>query len=140
MDLNSIYALLIATIPLFLSLIFTKRYNIIHGLVTFLFTTCVTVVAVSLLSNHIPAEVYAYLSGEASYLPYHTALFSKSYTLYSKGMNLVGLSNVLDATYSQYVFLGLFAVVFLVSHIISVMVRKHRVNTIKALRRQVKRY
>ena len=139
MDLNLIYALLIASLPVIFGLIFAKRYNIVHGFVTFLLTSYLLLLALSKLQNHIPVEITNILYGKDGY--FGLLMFYKGfYEVVAVSLNLAGLTNILVPPYGEYVILAPYAVLFIVSHIISAIIRRHHVNSIKALRRQVKRY
>jgi hypothetical protein len=139
MDLNLIYALLIASVPVIFALLFAKRYNIVHGFVTFLLTSYLLLLAVSKLQNHIPVEITNILYGKDGY--FGLLMFYKGfYEVAAVSLNLAGLTDLLVPPYGEYVILAPYVVLFIVSHIISAIIRRHRVNSIKALRRQVKRY
>lgn len=139
MDINLIYALLVVLIPVVVSLIFTKRYNILHGLATFLFTSYLLLFLLSLFNNRIPEDIAIYLYGKDGKFGFLT-LYNGFYFVIVYAFNEIGLGNYLKNEYVQYVVLGIYAVIFIISHIISVAIRRRRINGIKALRRQVKRY
>ena len=139
MDLNLIYALLIASLPVVFALIFTKRYNIVHGFVTFLLTSYLLLLALSNLQNHIPVEITNILYGKDGYFGF-LMFYMGFYYVATYAINVIGLADLLLTPYAHLIILIPYITLFIVSHAISVAIRKCRVNRIKALRRQVKRY
>lgn len=139
MDMNIVYALLIASAPVILSVLLAKRYNVVHGLITFLFTGYLLLFALSYLGKHLPADITKYLYGVEQKFAF-LSLYNGLYFVFGSVLNLIGLGKYLTGGYAEYVILGAYVLLFIISHIIAVGIRRHRINGIKALRRQVKRY
>lgn len=140
MDLNLIYALLIALIPVFFAVIFARRYNVIHGLISFVVFSFLLIFCLSAFEKNIPADILKYLVGgeETGYsLIAFNSLLNGVITHY---LSKAGLATVLAADYGKYVLLAIYLVVFILSQVIASVIRRHRVNGIKSLKRQVKRY
>ena len=140
MDMNLVYALLITAIPVVLTVIFSKRYNVFHGVISFVVFSYLLIFFLSVFAEKVPADIYKYLigaDGNPCLLTFYIALVNAAIF----GLNQLGLEAVLsNADYGQYVLLAVYVVVFVVSQIIASLIRKHRVNTIKNLKREIKRY
>ena len=134
MDINMIPAILIALIPVFLTIIASRLYNIIHGLITFVVMSfvlmfCLDVFGANiheLIRAHFPATCGLYITINELVL----AVFA----------GIPFITNILAQPYGPYVALGVVAVIFLISQIIACVIRKNRIERIKVLRRQIKRY
>ena len=136
MDINLIPAILIALIPVVLTIIVSRLYNVVHGLITFLVMGFILMFCLQadvfgggiheLIAQHFPKTCGIYYAIDELVL----ALFS----------GVPFITNLLAQNYGPYVALGVVVVVFVISQIIACAIRKARVERIKLLRRQVKRY
>ena len=136
MDINLIPAILIALIPVVLTIIASRLYNVVHGLITFLVTSFILMFCLQpdvfggsiheLIAKHLPQTCGLYYAINDLVL----ALFS----------GVAFISNLLAQSYGPYIALGVVVVIFVISQIIACAIRKARVERIKILRRQVKRY
>ena len=57
MDMNLIYAMLIALIPVVLAIIFTKIYNIVHGIISFLFFGAILMLCLHIFGDKMPVTM-----------------------------------------------------------------------------------
>ena len=147
MDLNFLIAILIALAPVVLTILVSRAYNIFHGLITFLVMGYVLLFCVDMFGASLAPEVLMYLGVSAvpsfsSFpLPYGTlGLYLAIHTAVLDYMNTAGLATLLADPNLKYYILGACAVVFLVSQLIAMRIRKKRVAKIKRLRRYLKRY
>ena len=131
MDMNLLYAILIALVPVIIAIVMSKVYNIIHGFISFVVTGHLLGFCLTVFGANLPAELLI--------------LTTETCLLYTKIDNLIvgllveaGLGVLGD--FAVYVVLAIFIVVFVVSQIISSVLRKKRVEKINSLKRQVKRY
>ena len=133
MDFNLLYAILIALVPVVVTIIFSKVYNIFHGLFTFLTFSFLLCFLFTHFGSSLPVELAAQLE-----LVLGTYVYINTFVLDS--LKLIGLESLLTASYGEYILLGIYVVIFIVSQIIASVLRKKRVEKIKGLKRSVKRY
>ena len=133
MDLNLLYAILIALIPVVLTIIFSRVYNIFHGLFSFLVFSFLICFLYANFSDKFNPELSAHL---AIVLGTYSSINAFVLDL----LKIAGLSSVFEADYGKYVILGIYVLVFIVSQIFASVIRKKRVEKIRGLRRQIKRY
>lgn len=142
MDMNLLIAILIALVPVVVSILFARRYNIFHGLIVFLTAGYVLLFAVELLVDHLSPEYLVYLgmAGEVADLPFGTlSLYQMINNVLTTLLDDAGLVELL-ADNLKYAVLAAYVVIFLVSQIIASKIRKARVAKIKRLRRYLRRY
>lgn len=134
MDINLLFAILIALVPVVLTIIFSRLFNVVHGLITFLVMQYVMMFCLGVFGANIPAAI-------TGHLPAVTGLYTTINDMILGLLNSVPfIANILAQSYGQYIVLGVFVLVFLISQIIACAIRKSRVEKIKILRRQLKRY
>ena len=139
MDLNLIYALLIALIPVVLTVIFSRRYNLFHGLISFVVFSFLLLFCLDAFSKNVPAEILGYLVGTETGLNL-VSLYSMMSNVIAHYLSKAGLSEVFAQTYGKYVLLAIYVGAFILSQVVASVIRRHRVNGIKSLKRQAKRY
>lgn len=139
MDMNLLWAMLITLAPVVLTVLFSRRYNFFHGLISFFVFSYLVLFFVSAFQTKLPAEIVAYLVGTGGSFGLLT-FYSSLYSLLGTGLSKLGLSSLVEANYWKYIALAIYVVIFVVSQIIASVIRSHRVNNIKNLKRQVKRY
>ena len=133
MDLNLLYAILIALVPVVVTIIFSKVYNVFHGLITFLVFSFLLCFLLTNFGDKLPAEITANLTIVAgTYAAFNSFILDC--------LKLVGLESILAADYGVYVVIGIYVLIFIISQIIASVLRKKRVEKIKGLKRQIKRY
>ena len=120
-------AILIALIPVVITIISSRLYNVIHGLITFLVMGYVLVFCLEVFGANLPAEVQ-------ELLPTTCGLYISITSTVQGWLSGVALFE------NPYIVLAVYVVVFVISQIIACAIRKARVERIKLLRRQVKRY
>ena len=133
MDLNFLYAILIALVPVVLTIIFSKVYNVFHGLFTFLVFSFLICFLFAQFGDKLSPELSGHL---ITTLGTYTCINSLVLDL----LGNVGLESVINADYGVYVVLGIYALIFIISQIIASILRKKRIEKIKGLKRQIKRY
>lgn len=133
MDINFLYAILIALVPVVLTIIFSKVYNVFHGLFTFLVFSFLICFLFTQFGDKLSPELSGHLITTLG-----TYVCINSLVLDLLGM--VGLESVISADYGVYVVLGIYVLIFIVSQIIASILRKKRVEKIKGLKRSIKRY
>ena len=57
MDMNLLYAILIALVPVVITIIVSRLYNIIHGLITFVVTGFLLMFCFEAFGSNIPAAI-----------------------------------------------------------------------------------
>lgn len=140
MDMNLLYAILVALVPVVLTIILSKVYNIFHGLITFLVSGFVLIFCIDAFAANMPAELLAYLlpAGEGSHCTCQLYYAINDFVYSALGQ--LGLADFLAADYAKYVLLAAFVLVFVISQVLSSVVRKKRVEKERNMRRQLKRY
>lgn len=134
MDINLLFAILIALAPVVITIIFSRLFNVVHGLITFVVMGYVLMFALDVFGANLPAAISEHLTTTC-------ALYASINGLLVGLLNSVGfIANILTQSYGPYIILGAFVLVFIISQIIACLIRKARVERIKLLRRQVKRY
>ncbi len=133
MDMNLLYAILIALVPVVITIIVSRLYNIVHGLITFIVTGFLLMFCLGVFGENLPAEIMAYIPGTCS-------LYTIISDLISGLLGKVGLAELLAQDYGKYILLAIYLVVFIISQIIASAIRKSRVEKINSLKRQLKRY
>ena len=140
MDMNLLYAILIALVPVVLTIILSKVYNIVHGLITFLVTGFLLYFCVEAFQANLPAEIVSYL------IPGQEGAFATCELYYAinsfvvSALTQVGLADFFAWEGAAYVVLGAYVLVFIISQIIACAIRKKRVEKEKSMKRQLKRY
>lgn len=133
MNMYLLYAILIALIPVVITIISSRLYNIIHGIITFIVMGFILTFCLQVFGANLPAELTAEL-------PAVLALYTGMQTVVVDGLSQIGLQEVLTADYGVYILLGVYVLIYIISQIIACAIRKARVEKIKSLKRQVKRY
>ena len=134
MNIYLLYAILIALIPVLLTIISSRLYNIVHGLITFLVMGYVLMFCLEVFGANLPAEIN-------EHLPTTCSLYTSINGLVLGLLNSVAfIANLLAQPYGPYITLGVYVLVFLISQIIACAIRKSRIERIRILRRQIKRY
>lgn len=133
MDTNLLFAILIALVPVLVTVIASRLYNVIHGVITFLFMGHLLMFCLTVFGGNLPAELLEATNGAC-------ALYVALDDLVVGLLNSVGLASLLEGTYGVYIVLAAYLVVFLISQIIAGALRKKRVERVKILRRQIRRY
>ena len=134
MDINLLLAILIALVPVVLTIIFSRLYNVVHGLITFLVMQYVLMFCLEVFGGNLPEAI-------TKNFPVVCGLYSSfnDFVLsLLKGVPFI--ANLLAQSFGPYIILGVYVLVFLISQIIACAIRKSRVEKIKFLRRQLKRY
>ena len=136
MDINLMFAVLIALIPVFLTIIFSRLYNIIHGFITFIVMSFVLMFCLQadVFGSSIQPQIAEHLTKACGV---YTAVNEFFLAVFA---NVPFISDLLSQNYGPYVALAAVAVVFIVSQIIACAIRKSRVEKIKSMKRQIKRY
>ncbi len=133
MDMNLLYAILIALVPVVITIIVSKLYNVVHGLITFLVTGFLLMFCLEAFGANIPVDIMSQTETTCS-------LYTIINGLINDLLGKVGLADLLAQDYGKYILLGCYLVVFIISQIIASALRKSRVEKINNLKRQVKRY
>ena len=134
MDMNLLFAILIALIPVVLTIISSRLYNVVHGLITFIVMQYVLMFCLQVFGANLPAAIN-------ECLPAVTGLYTQINDMVLGLLNSVPfIANLLAQSYGPYIVLGAYVLVFLISQIIACAIRKSRIEKIKILRRQLKRY
>ena len=140
MDMNLLYAILIALVPVVLTIILSRVYNIVHGLITFLFSGFLLYFCVEAFQANLPAEIVAYL------IPGQEGAFATCELYYAinsfivSALTEIGLADFFAWEGAAYVVLGVYALVFVISQVISGIILKQKIEKQKSLKRQLKRY
>ena len=146
MDMSLIYAILIALVPVVLAIIFTKVYNVIHGIVSFLFFGAILMLCLKIFGEQMP-ETMVYFEQFGGFYngvtnlccnPENGLVTFVAYTV----LNALGLGDIVlnNPDFVFYFYLVLVAIVFLVSQIIASCIFRKRARRRKNLQRQAKRY
>jgi membrane protein implicated in regulation of membrane protease activity len=140
MDMNLLYAILIALVPVVLTIILSKVYNIVHGLITFLVSGFVLFFCLEAFNANLPAEIVAYLipGKEGAFATCELYYAINSFVI--SALNQLGLADFLAWEGAAYCVLGAYVLVFIISQIVSSVVRKKRIEKEKKMKRQLKRY
>lgn len=133
MDMNLLYAILIALVPVVITIIVSRLYNIVHGLITFIVTGFLLMFCLEAFGGNLPAEIMGYI-------PTTCSLYTVICDLIADLLDKVGLASLLAQDYGKYILLAIYLVVFIISQIIASAIRKSRVEKINSLKRQLKRY
>ena len=133
MDMNLLYAILIALIPVVITIIMSKVYNVIHGLITFLVTGYLLIFCLSIFGGNLPTEISGYFIDTNS-------LYICINQFVIDALKVAGLGDLLKEPFGVYIVLAMFVVLYVISQVISSALRKKRVEKINSLKRQVKRY
>ena len=133
MDMNLLYAILIALVPVIITVIMSRVYNIVHGVITFLVTGHLLMFCLGMFGVNLPKEIMDY-----------TAITCSLYTaiggLVNELLGSLGLAELLAGDLGVYILLAVFVVIFVVSLIFASVFRKKSVEKVNSLKRQVKRY
>ena len=143
MDMNFLYAILIALAPVVLTIIISRAYNIVHGLITFLVFGYVLLFCLGEFGDKLPEQMQMYLglAGLEVPLPFGTlALYQMIHMAVLDLMGQIGLEKLLLNENLKYFILAGCAVIFIISQIIASKIRKSRVAKVRKLRRYLKRY
>lgn len=147
MDMNFIIAMVIALLPVILALVFTKIYNIVHGLVSYLFFGALLMLCLLIFGDSMPV-ISSYLvgyfnglfNGLATFLcqPTEGLITVLSYVMFG----WIGLGDIVvnNPQVAYYVYFILMALIFLGSQIISSCIFRKRRRMKKSLLKQAKRY
>lgn len=134
MDMDLLFAILIALIPVVLTVIFSRLYNVVHGIITFLVMGYILMFCLNMFGANLGEAIITHTNTTC-------ALYAAIDGLVMGLLNSVGfIANLLAQSYGPYIVLAVYVVIFLISQIIACAIRKHRVEKIRLLRRQVKRY
>ena len=146
MDMNLIYAMLIALIPVVLAIIFTKIYNIVHGIISFLFFGAILMLCLHIFGDKMPVtmtyfEVFGgFYTGLSGFLcnPSNGLVTFVAYGL----LGIFGLGDVVvnNPQVAFYFYLAIIGLIFLISQIISSRIFRRRASRRRELKRQAKRY
>lgn len=123
--LEDLLLCLIIFIPALLAIIASKTWNIVHGIVTFLFTSYIIV----LLGDF--GLIEKMVGASASFNSFSTdavmtgALWPVTY-ISSFITGIDGLSSVFDTVNPHYVMIAIYGVLFLLSQVVSQILRKKR--------------
>lgn len=131
MDMNLLYAILIALIPVVFTILISRLYNIIHGIISFFTASALLILCLTSFGESLPAEVLAGCALSCSFYDMINGFLVEVLAL----VGLNGLGNVLDA---GQLLLVILVVLFLVSQIISSVIRRRRVRRIKQLKKEAK--
>lgn len=140
MDMNLLYAILIALVPVVITIILSKVYNIFHGLISFLVTGFVLFFCIEAFQANLPAELLVYLQPNNESLFSVCGLYYAINELLVSGLSSIGLASFFEWVGHPYVVLGAFVLVFVVSQVLSSVVRKRRIEKERNMKRQLKRY
>lgn len=127
MDINVLHAVLIAMIPVVIAIILAWAYNVVHGAISYLVMTFLLVFSLEAFEATLPAGL-----AEALVNVMGTNEFMYNY--------MIGWLYNLDPSIAKYVMLGILLGVFIISQILSSVIRKAKVNRIRSLKQKVKRY
>ena len=136
MDMNLLFAILIALVPVVITIIFSRFYNVVHGLITFLVMAYALMFCLQqdVFGGSLPAEITAHLPAACGFY------YAVNDLVLAVFNGVAFISNLLAQSYGPYLALGALVFVFIISQVIACLIRKARVERIKVLRRQVKRY
>lgn len=131
-----LWGVLISLIPLLLAVIFAKRYNFLHGLVTYIFFTYLMLFlsvqfADKITGNVIMGHALTYLNSSFELIKYICDYIAK--------LPFIN-GGVSDAGTVRYIYLGLFVGVFVICQIIASIMAASRRRKIRNLKKQAKRY
>lgn len=143
MDMNFLYAILIALAPVVITILVSRAYNIFHGLITFLVLGYALLFCLDLFAEKLPAELALYLGmGEIGCpLPYGTvAIYSMINVAVVDLLTKAGLENLISNKNFKYYLLGGYVLLFVISQVIASAIRRRRVAKINRLRRYLRRY
>lgn len=132
--LDILLGLLIALLPVIIAIIFTKRYNMVHGLVCFITSAAAVLLFFYKFDEYLPAEIAGhadhFLVGLKAMIEYFDGLLAK----------IPGLDTLLEGEYKNWVKLAVYFVIYLVSQIPSSIIRGIRRRAYKRLKRASKKY
>ena len=132
--LNELVGLLIALVPVILAIIFTKRYNMVHGLITYIVFSYLLVFCLGQFGDKLPAEMLA-----------QALVFSQGTTYlvgYLNGLllKIPGLNSLLEGENGKWFYLGVYVLLFIIFQIVSSVIRSKRKKALQRLKRASKRY
>ena len=126
-DINILHAVLIAMIPAIVAVVLAWAYNILHGAISYLVMTFLLVFSLEAFSTTLPAEL-----AESLVEVMGTNQFMYDY--------MIKWAYPLEYSTAKYVMLGILIASFIISQILSSLIRKAKVNKIRSLKQKVKRY
>ena len=132
--LDILLGLLIALLPVIIAIIFTKRYNMVHGLITFIVFSYLLVFCLGQFGDKLPAELFAqataFSNGTVFLVGYLNGLLLK----------IPGLNTLLEGEHGKWIYLGVYVLIFVIFQIISSVIRCKRKRAFQRLKRACKRY
>ncbi len=132
--LNVLIGLLIALVPVILAIIFTKRYNMVHGLICFITSAAAVLLFFGKFKSYLPAEIVGqanhFLVGLRAMIGFFDSLLAK----------IPGLDALLEGEYKNWVKLLVYFIIYLVFQIPSSILRGKRKRAQKRLQRASKLY
>ena len=126
-DFNIIHAVLIAMIPAIVAIVLAWAYNVLHGAISYLVMTFILVFSLQAFATTLPLELAEALE---SVMGTHNFMFDY----------MISWVNPLEASMAKYVMLGILIASFIISQVLSSLIRKAKVNKIRSLKQKVNRY
>ena len=131
MNMELLFAILIALVPVLLTILAARLYNVIHAVITFLAMQYVLVYCLNMFGATLPPVI-------TDHFPTVLALYNAIDEFVVGLVNAFGFGPMLEQM--PFLLLAVYGVVFLISQIIACIIRKHKIEKAKILRRQLKRY
>ena len=125
--------IVIALVPAIIAVIGARLYGVVHGIITFLFAGELLMFCLVMFGANLPADL---LAGVET----HAVLHTKIHEFIADLLKQFGLASLLEGSVGNYVIIGIFFVLFLISQIIAGKIRKNKVAKQKILRRQIRQY
>ena len=126
-DINVLHAVLIAMIPVIIAIVLAWAYNVIHGAISYLVMTYLLVFSLEAFATTLP-EGLSIALGDVMVM--HEFMFEY----------MISWIHPMEYSTAKYVMLGILIASFIVSQVLSSLIRKAKVNKIRSLKQKVKRY
>ena len=134
MDLNLLYGILIALIPMFFACILAHRNNFLHGIITYLCFSFILVYCIDKFGSYLPAQIITNFNNVSA-----GARIVNDFLLNLLKM-VPKLGDLLAGSAGEYIGLGFFALVYIISQIISSCIASAKRRRINRYKRAANRY
>lgn len=122
-DYDNYIALITIALPLLFSLFMAKRFNFIHGVICFIFSSYLAMYLIELNLFSLTDKIYPTLASEVlTYVREIPSFFNALLEL----IPTVGKYFAADYKFSAHIILGVYAILFILSQIISQIFRNKR--------------
>lgn len=129
--MNELIAIGLFLVPVLFAIIFSKGYNIIHGIVTFIFVAYLEV----FFAGMFPAFNDMFVVGGTNYLGLYSCVIA-----FINANTLDRISALATLSWATYAYLAVYVVLFLILHIIASAMARSRKRKINNLKQQSRRY